>query len=421
MANKGGKSSASGAGGKGKGKGTGRKQSGGSSTAAQRKSAAAAAAAAKSAAAAAAASATAKADVNLPKPVVPAAAPVAPAPAPEPIPPTIVKEYSEYMKFVDHAMNMEDWASTGLITGQKPQDVNFSEEQKHLLYGDGVTKGPDGKKKTPSPPKVPEREAFPRPGWSKRNVLSSRTAWSKVRLREREKLKAAGEDIAPPGTPVLELPTPGQTITATSWFNEDVAENDKTLALVSEATQSFLRGILEKAVHCARQRQNVDGIRLWHQQVTHKPSKASSNSDDDKNKKPTLSLRLGCDVRRQFAQAQGNAAMTAKRMEEALERQDVPVTSRTLNNETLPELSSIADAAGRPRLADAVDNAELNAKRSYEIYGGKEAGEPPLGRLAKRAKLEVTDFQAGMRLPTFRQRGAGSRFRASNTGGAFIF
>jgi hypothetical protein len=294
----------------------------------------------------------------------------------------------------------------------------LSDEQKHLLYGDGTTKGPDGSLKGPPSPPVLEEADSSRPGWSNRNVLSARSGWAKVRLREREKMK---NDPHPSGG-VLTLPTPEnapeQTIPITSWFNEDVAEGDKTLAVISEATQIYLKGVLEKAVYCARQRQNVDAIRLWHQQVTHKPSKKPGD-DDEKNKKPPLSLRLGCDVRRQVAQAQGNAAMTVKRMEEALERQYLPSASRTLNQETLMQLTSMSDAASRPRLSNAVDNADLDAKRSFEIYGGKEAGEPPLGRLQKKVKLEVIDFQTGMNMPTFRHKGG--RFRASAVGGAFCF
>mmetsp|Transcript_15379 Transcript_15379/g.35203 ORF Transcript_15379/g.35203 Transcript_15379/m.35203 type:complete len:882 (+) Transcript_15379:57-2702(+) len=381
----------------------------------------AAAAQAAKATAAAAAAATPSADTS--KSTV-AASPM--AVIPDPIPPDILKEYSYYMKFVDHAANLDDWAATGLLLGHK-SSLSLSEEQKHLLYGDGVTKGPDGKKKpAPLPPNI-TAEAFPRPGWGKKNALSSRSVWAKVRLREREKLKVMNESV-PENIEKLTTPS-GETIPVTTWFNEDVAEEDKTLAVVSEATQIFLRDILKKAVHCARQRQNVDGIRLWHQQMTHKPTlnRSSStsnnngdNSNSNNNKKP-LSLRLGCDVRRQVAQAQGNAAMTVKRLEEALERQDIPKASRTLNQETMSQMTSMADAASRPRLNRAVEAAELDSKRSFAVYGGMNATDPPLGRLAKKAKIQVTDFQTGMKLPTFRRRGGGGRFRASNMGGPFIY
>jgi hypothetical protein len=150
----------------------------------------------------------------------------------------------------------------------------------------------------------------------------------------------------------------------------------------------YLKGILQKAVHCARQRQNVDGIRLWHQQHT-----ASAQS------KPALSLRLGCDVTRQVAQAHGNAAMTCKRMEEALERQSgVPARYRILKGETLEEATSMADLSLRPQLAKGVENADYEAKKCFETHGGKHSSEPPLGRVPKRAKVETIDLINGSNL-----------------------
>ena len=296
------------------------------------------------------------------------------------------------MKLVDHAMNLDDWTSTGLMMGQSQSDLKLNEEQRHLLYGDGSTRSLDGKtKEAPSVPESKDVESFPQPKWNYHNVVSSRSVWAKVRLRERDRINAAKE--AQP-EPTLETPN-GDKIPVTEWYNEDVAQKDKVLALISEAAQQYLKGLLEKAVHCGRQRQNVDGVRLFHQQVIAKKEK----------KKPALTLRLGCDVTRQIAQAQGNAAMTVKRMEEALERQeDLPKTSRSLDHETLMNLSSMSDAATRPRLGKAVESADLDAKRNFEIYGGKEANEPPFGRLTKKPKLMASDFQAGINLPSFRRR-----------------
>ena len=339
-----------------------------------------------------------------------ASAPVAP------IPPAVVKEYSEYMNLVDHAMNLEDWTSSSLILGQQAA-ATLAQEQKQLLYSDNRSK-----------PFAPLDESnskafFPRPGWSRRNVFSTRSAWAKVRLRERAYAKQQGGNLPVVAGGLLTIPPlpsssnktlPERTMPVTSWFNEDVAEEDKTLAIISEATQIYLKEVLQKAVHCARQRENLDGIRLWHQQVTHRPSSGG--------KKPPLSLRLGCNVSRQLAQAQGNAAMTVKRMEQALENQsDLPIQSRTLNESTLMELNSLQDASLRPRLRKAVEDADYQAKRSFEVFGGKDeaSGEPPFGRVPKKAKLQMVDFQVGMNLPvnsSFR-----NRHRATATGAFFSF
>jgi pyruvate/2-oxoglutarate dehydrogenase complex dihydrolipoamide acyltransferase (E2) component len=188
-----------------------------------------------------------------------------------------------------------------------------------------------------------------------------------------------------------------------SWVNEETAEQDKALALLSEGCQIYLRGVLQNAVQCARQRQNLDGIRLWHQQHTFGKgasgsagSKDTKNKSTDKSKKPPLALRLGCDVSRQAAQAQGNAALTVKRMEEALDRQTgIPMRVRQLDSETMLEATSMGDLSWRPLLKKGAEKADYQAKRSFEVYGGREAKDPPLGRVPKKAKLLVEDFVMG--------------------------
>ena len=142
-------------------------------------------------------------------------------------------------------------------------------------------------------------------------------------------------------------------------------------------------------------------------------SAASSSSPQQ----PPLTLRLGCDVPRQVARTEANAALTVKRMEEALERQaDLPARKRVLDEESLEEASSMSEIALRPRLARGVDEANLQAARASEVAGGKLATEPPLGRIPKRAKLEVIDFQNGMQLAM-----RPGRHRASVVSGAFSF
>ena len=300
-----------------------------------------------------------------------------------------VREYSKLMEMVDHAVNF-DWTTAGLALGPS-SELMVSEEQHNLLY----PAGPFKKLGTPAP----IVDAFPLRGWGQRNVVSSRTAWARVRLRElhvavKEQQNAKQENAQ-------DIPRISSSL---QWMNEDRAENDKVLAVLSEGTQIYLRSVLEKAVHCARERQNLDGIRLWHQQSM-------------PNLKPALSLRLGCDVGRQVAQAAGNASMTVKRIEEALARQTgVREQERNVaSEEVLMQASSMSDLAMRPLLAKGAEDADYHAKRAFEVYGGKDSDEPPLGRLSKKAKLEVQDFEMGQHFTSK----SGSRHRAGTA--AFMF
>jgi hypothetical protein len=83
-------------------------------------------------------------------------------------------------------------------------------------------------------------------------------------------------------------------------------------------------------------------------------------------------------------------------MEEALERQSgVPSHARELKDETLQQATSMGDLALIPPLAKGVESADYEAKRCFETFGGKNASEPPLGRVPKQAKLEVIDLVMG--------------------------
>ena len=337
------------------------------------------------------------------------AAPVANLDGPkEKLPQAVVKEYSEYHDLLDHAMNLKDWQSTPLVLGQKTHAM-ISEEQKQLLYRPPVP--------TATESCHIDAVSFPRPGWGRENIVSVRNAWAKIRLREKKLHGSLGPTLPLPGNA-------DKVIHATSWFNEDVAEEDAVLAALSEGAQIHLRAILEKAIYCARQRQNVDGIRLWHQHIL-KAAKQDSGSNTNKNDpktsdsqtEPSLTLRLGCDVTRQVARSVANAALVNKRMEEALERQtDLPSRRRVLDEETLEEATSMSEIALRPRLSRGVDDMEREAARANEIAGGKHATEPPLGRVPKKARLEVVDFQNGMRLSL-----RPGRHRASVVSGFFSF
>ena len=285
------------------------------------------------------------------------------------------REFKELMEAVDHSIDY-DFTTAGLLLGSKG-DIQLTEEQRKLLYKDT------------QPPKPTTTSLGPRPGWGKRNVVSVRAAWARTRLREKKRMGSAPVV----GGGLLTLPSKSPATAPADktmeWVNEEVAEQDTALALLSEGCEIYLKGILEKAIHCARQRQNLDGIRLWHQQ----------HSSSTNTTKPALSLRLGCDVSRQVSQAAGNAALTCKRMEEALERQSgIPSRSRVLKDETLKEATSMGDLSLRPQLSKGVENADYQAKRSFETYGGKDAMEPPFGRVPKRSKLEVIDFLMGSHL-----------------------
>jgi hypothetical protein len=316
----------------------------------------------------------------------------------------VTREYSEFMEMVDHAVNY-DWTTAGMLLGQKTH-AHLSEEQRNLLYSD-----PSVARQQQQHPPEP---SFPLPGWGQRNVISPRVAWARIRLREQrmeqaERASATATNgrlpLSPPMTATVATQGAAQSsaIMHTVWLHGEKAEGDQTLAVLSEGVQIYLKSVLEKALHCARQRQNIDGIRLWHQQLV-------------PGTKPALSLRLGCDVSRQAAQAAGNAAMTCKRMEEALGRQsDVPAGDRVLDEKTMSNAKSMSDLALRPLLARGADGADYEAKRSFEIYGGKESSDPPLGRVPKKAKLEVIDFQMGSNL-------AGSgRHRAGPLSSSFFF
>jgi hypothetical protein len=343
--------------------------------------------------------------------VTPASVPVAGIPAQVPAPVEVVREYNELMGLVDHAFDF-DWTVTGSLFGESTH-ATLTEEQRQLLYNSKVRGGLiDTNVES-------EGVCFPLEGWSQRNIISSRVAWSRLRLGTKQ-----SSSVAAPANPVvasglLSIPAVSgkKPITIESnnsidtgniefeWYNEEKAEADTALAVLSEGAEIYITSVLTKALHCARQRQNLDGIRIWHQQL----SKEETN--------PNFALRLGCDVERQVAQAEGNAAMICRRMEEASERQsNVPTRERVLNNFTISQATSMSDLALRPLLGNAVTVAELEGKRKFEIYGGKNCNEPPLGRVAKVAKLEVIDFQTGM---AFSRRSR--RHQAATTSSSFFF
>ena len=318
------------------------------------------------------------------------------------------REFSELMEQVDHAFSC-DWSATGSLLGQSIRSA-MTEEQMRLLY--------DSKKFADEHNKDfgPEGICFPVQGWSKRNIISSRVAWSRLRAERKQ-----NTSVLPSTNPLVAggllglTQVPGKkpvTIEGSSnsdnvdvdseWYNEEKAESDIALAALSEGVEIYLKTVVKNALHCARQRQNLDGIRLWHQQFV----SGEGNSN--------ISLMLGCDVIRQVAQADGNAAMTCRRLEEANNRQsNIPARDHLLNDLTLTNTRSMSDLSHRPKLEKGVTTAELEGKRRFEVFGGKLHEEPPLGRVAKIAKLEVTDFQTGMALSRHGRRHKAATFSSS--------
>lgn len=287
-------------------------------------------------------------------------------------------EYNELMETLDHAVDY-DWTSASLLLGTEANaDLKLSNEQKRLLYGTSLKPPRHGLEAAQSALLASDIPMHMQ-GWGKQNVISSRRAWERVRLLREEQDQSARDAQQSPVVGGLCLPSLPQKTPAlvpeASCFNEEVAEQ------LSEATQKHLKSILQKGLVAARQRENLEGIRLWHLQHG--------------RVKPPMSLRLGCDVNRQVAQAEGNAAKTVQRMEEALSRQPrVPAKARDLDNEeTLYNASSMADLALRPKLLNAAEEADANAKRSFAVFGGKEITEaPPFGRVPKRVKLTMQDL-----------------------------
>jgi Cobalamin biosynthesis protein CobN and related Mg-chelatases len=349
---------------------------------------------------------------------------------------SVPREYNEALEMLDHVVDY-DVRSCALILGKESKrrgDVNITEEQKKLLYHDfGITK--IGPRKGLYGGVIPSERASPKSviddstqstlpiylkGWGTRNVVSSRIAWAKLRLLEEEEENLGNislptlEKREDPSkiVPKIDSASPTKATSSSTlhhWFNDESAEEDEALALISEATQRYIRTLLEGAMTCASRRLNLDGIRLWHQQHA-----AANLKETDKNittqgksQDPPLHLRLGCDTRRQYAQVQGNAAKTYQRFEEALSRHPC---NKEMNEETMFNATSMTELSKIPKLPSAANKADYNAKRAFEIYGGKESGEPPLGRVPKKAKILAKDFQLCLQESAF----AVKRKRASD-------
>jgi len=374
---------------------------------------------------------------------------------------SFTREPSKLMETIDHAVLIDVKSLPSLLSKEHKLDFNLDEEQRTLLYGndkrrakvkeicqaaakalsdtDGGKDASSKKEADIGPNPLPWKLPAMYEGWGTKNVVSIRSAWAKVRLPESEAKQAEKEEMvrnagAEPRTngkitqqPMImadrvssgdvssSKPQEGPASEATAlkleedvsnhvWFNEKRAEQDPTLALLSEATELFLKSTIEKAIGQARLRKNIDGVRLWH--TLH----ARSVNSTDADKPPPALIRLGCDVRRQIALSEGNAAKTYQRMEEAISRQNDSHYSTNSANDNpdkmLLEATSMSDLSKKPPLKSASQVADIDAKRKYAVFGGIDSQEPPFGRVPKKAKVILQDIVVGS--DTLPKRGASS-------------
>lgn len=326
---------------------------------------------------------------------------------------------------VHHAFLIDAKSIPNILSKDHKMDLKLDEEQRILLYGDqrqreqvkAITDAAsdallagavDETLADAGIPPLPWKIPAVYEGWGDKNLLSVRAAWSKVRLpeselqqeemeqRDAEKLhKTENEADLPTSSEVVISSDPARSSTRLEddtsnhvWHNETRAEQDPTLALLSEATEMYLKEAIEKAIGKARLRQNLDGVRLWHTLHSHHADPSSSNG-----KQPPACIRLGCDVRRQVALADGNAAKTYQRLEEAIERENDTFHFDPEDLEKMVlEATSMADLSRKPPLKSAASDADAEAKRRFEVFAGKDMQEPPFGRVPKKAKVILTDL-----------------------------
>ncbi len=356
------------------------------------------------------------------------------------------------MESIDHATLLDVKRLPNIFTSKEYKlDVNITEEQKILLYGDDkdhqrrmkeITEAArkaldtevdmDSKFKDvgvlPLPSKIPTMYN----GWGERNIFSVRNAWAKVRLPESDVrraelekeaseksphqtkptiLEVESEELLDPSSPssmVVDVLTIENDTTNHVWYNESRAEQDMTLALLSAATEQYLKRTIEGALAKARLRQNLDGVRLWHTLQAHQAhhhaaaaaavttssttSPTKHTAEDPPFPPPPAFIRLGCDVRRQIALSEGNATKVYQRMEEAISRRNELQYSNYDNERMLLESTSMADFSKKAHLKYAVQKADVDAKRKFAVFGGVDSMEPPLGRVPKEAKVTLQDL-----------------------------
>jgi len=333
--------------------------------------------------------------------------------------------YEEWMEEVDHAVSYDWTTAMNLLSKENLTDLDLQEEQMKLLHNFvGVGQNllqkrlmPSGVGPSSSSPDT--SPAVATESWSKRNIISSRTAWALIRLPEQEAnmrpdpsshlSKASPLNMAAPtrlnskeSSALLAEPSSAASYSSRvnddKWYNEEKAEaTDPTLFLISEATQSYVRNILEKAVTASRRRCNLAGMRLWHAQHTYAAKRTP----------PPLALRLGCNVRRQIALANGTAAKISERLEEALARRhnsrkrkyEDDSDEESLLAVTFQEASSMGDLSKRLFTKNDAEEKRIEAANHaahfFAEYGGKFAGEPPFGKVpTENISLTLSDIMS---------------------------
>lgn len=354
------------------------------------------------------------------------------------------------MESIDHATMLDVKRLPNIFTSREYKfDVNINEEQKILLYGEDkehqrkmkeITDASimaletevdsmDAKFKEAGVPPLPSKIPTMYNGWGERNIFSVRNAWAKVRLPESDmrraelEREASDEKTYPSSRPttILEAEECEERSSGSSspssavdvedvftikndttnhvWYNESRAEQDLTLALLSTATEQYMKSVIEAALGKARLRQNLDGVRLWHTlEAHHHAAVATTTSSSTKNAPedppfppPPALIRLGCDVRRQIALSEGNAAKVYQRMEEALSRRNGN-QSNDIDERMLLESTSMADYSKKAPLKYAVQQAEVDAKRKFAVFSGVDSMDPPLGRVPKEARVTLRDL-----------------------------
>lgn len=380
--------------------------------------------------------------------------------------PQSVREPSDsLMEMIDHATLIDVNNLPRIFTSNAyKMNVDLDEEQRMLLYGDKEEQAKvrditvaataaldaavdvDARNKLfreAGVPPLPTTIPAMYDGWGTKNVLSVRNAWAKVRLPESEmrcaELKNEESDRArrekpmdpqttPPVTEEIEgsalssPPASSPSITADAmsiendtsnhaWFNESRAEQDPALALLSEATDQLLKSAIEGAISKARLRLNLDGVRLWHTLQTHAAAAHNTNGNDVDQPPPPASIRLGCDVRRQVALFQGNAAKVYQRMEEAISRRNEDHPPRYDPNDIeqmIFDSTSMGDLSKKPLLKHAAEKADVDAKRKFAIFSGADSADPPFGRVPKKVVVTGQDLDVGTlgnRMVTISSRG----------------
>mmetsp|Transcript_33755 Transcript_33755/g.48876 ORF Transcript_33755/g.48876 Transcript_33755/m.48876 type:complete len:704 (-) Transcript_33755:316-2427(-) len=270
----------------------------------------------------------------------------------------------DIMDQLDNNVRYDHTSAARLLSRENMADsLNLDAQQRILLYGktDFISRK--------MPTTASRADQFR--GWHVKNIVNARIAFARTKLS-------------------CTSGNPAEGSSESEWINEDVAENDPVLTLVSEATQLYVKKMLESAVTSSRKKQNLDGIRLWHLQHGQKQA--------------PLALQLGCDVPRQVALADGQAAKICQRMEQALSRRDVGIElSEIKSTDALHASSSMSELSRTIRVSNASANAEVHAKRSFEVFAGKDGRAPPFGRVPKRCKLLVSDLRGALSGHAFRR------------------